>query len=258
MEFSGRRVTVMGLGRHGGGVAAARWLARGGPGHGDRSVDCRLAGRLDCPTGRRADCPLDARPARRGRFCRGRRNRRQPGRALRPAAAGSGAPARRADHFGNRAFSGSLRGVGRDGHRLQWQVDHGLDAGRHFRPGWRPNLVGGEHRRQPACALAGNPARGSRGAGSEQLSAGPFDGGGPAAAGRRDHQLHAQPPRLARKLGGLRRGEAAGSGTAAGGRVCRGRSDGRAGAFLDSWDARKVGARLAAGAPCAARTTGRT
>jgi len=30
MEFSGQRVTVMGLGRHGGGVAAARWLAAQG------------------------------------------------------------------------------------------------------------------------------------------------------------------------------------------------------------------------------------
>ena len=30
MEFRGRRVTVMGLGRHGGGVAAARWLAEQG------------------------------------------------------------------------------------------------------------------------------------------------------------------------------------------------------------------------------------
>ncbi|HVU90521.1 MAG TPA: UDP-N-acetylmuramoyl-L-alanine--D-glutamate ligase [Pirellulales bacterium] len=30
MEFHGRRVTVMGLGRHGGGVAAARWLAKQG------------------------------------------------------------------------------------------------------------------------------------------------------------------------------------------------------------------------------------
>src|SRR5438046_2560212 len=30
MEVRGRRVTVMGLGRHGGGVEAARWLARQG------------------------------------------------------------------------------------------------------------------------------------------------------------------------------------------------------------------------------------
>src|ERR1700677_4770255 len=30
MEVAGRRITVMGLGRHGGGVAAARWLAERG------------------------------------------------------------------------------------------------------------------------------------------------------------------------------------------------------------------------------------
>ena len=30
MEVRGRRVTVMGLGRHGGGVAVARWLAEQG------------------------------------------------------------------------------------------------------------------------------------------------------------------------------------------------------------------------------------
>jgi UDP-N-acetylmuramoylalanine--D-glutamate ligase len=30
MEFDGRRYTILGLGRHGGGVAAARWLAAGG------------------------------------------------------------------------------------------------------------------------------------------------------------------------------------------------------------------------------------
>ena len=62
-------------------------------------------------------------------------------------------PARRADHFGNRAFSARLRGLGHCGHRLQRQVDDGLDAVRHFRPGWRPSLAGGQHRRQPAWRL---------------------------------------------------------------------------------------------------------
>ena len=80
MEFRGRRVTVMGLGRHGGGVAAAGWLAEQAPSSPSPTRPRLIRSPIHCTRWLTSILPPGAwRGHRRGRFRQRRSGSRQSG-----------------------------------------------------------------------------------------------------------------------------------------------------------------------------------
>ncbi len=173
MNVAGRRVTVMGLGRFGGGVGAVRFLTS----HGARVTVTDLLGadELVGPLAQIADCPVEAyhlgghlesdfvdtdlvvvNPAV------------PPTSPFLEQARQSGVPSHQRDVALLAIPSGAHLGR----HRKQWQVDHDGDGSWHARGGRVAQPVGREHRPQSAAGSRCDRSRRMGRARIEQFSAG--------------------------------------------------------------------------------------
>ncbi len=253
MDVAGRRITVMGLGRHGGGVGAARWLAEQGAVV--TVTDLADADALANSIAALADVPI-------ARWTLGRHDESdftsadaivvnpavRPDNPLLAVARANGVQITSdIELFLERCPASVVAVTGSNGKSTTASM-----LARIFALAATRTLAGRQHRCQPAWPARSNPSRRPRGAGAEQLSARTFEFAGSFSRGCRHYQLHRQSYRLARFVWGLRGRQAAGHRHVANHWVCRHRSSDRpAGPIVDHGsNASATWHRPAGGADC--------